>query len=146
MSEYGDFMNEIKFYNTLPPEAKEIRICVFMNEQGFMDEFDDKDSHAVHLVLYANGTAAGTARLFTEDGGKTFHLGRVAVLKQYRGCHLGAKIVNAMCEKAKSLGAQKCVLSAQCRVREFYKTLGFTECGEEYYDEYCPHIFMEKTL
>ena len=30
-----------KIYDQLPIEAKEIRIKVFMEEQGFKDEFDD---------------------------------------------------------------------------------------------------------
>lgn len=139
-------MIEIKFFDCLPKEAKEIRQKVFIEEQGFADEFDETDKTALHLILYADGTAAGTARLFTEDGGTSYHLGRIAVLKEYRGRHLGAEIVKAMCKKAITLGAEKCCLSAQCRVKDFYKTLGFKEIGDIYYDEYCPHIFMEKSL
>lgn len=146
MALYGDFMNEIKWFECLHKDAKCIRQIVFVEEQGFVNEFDETDSHALHLVLYKNGNAAGTARMFTENNGKTYHLGRIAVLKQYRGSHLGAEIVQAMCDKAKSLGAEKCELSAQCRVRDFYKSLGFKEIGNVYYDEFCPHIYMEKKL
>lgn len=139
-------MNEIKFFEYLPDDAKTIRLTVFVEEQGFLNELDETDNHALHLILYADGKPAGTARMFTENGGISYHLGRIAVLKQYRGRHLGAEIVNALCEKAKALGAEKCELSAQCRVKEFYKSLGFLESGEVYYDEYCPHIYMEKEL
>ena len=139
-------MNEIEFFNYLPEEAKNIRSKVFIDEQGFENEFDETDNTAIHILLYFDSAPAGTARMFTEDNGKSYHIGRVAVLPQYRKNHLGAQIVNAICEKAKELGAEKCELSAQCRVKGFYKSLGFEESGEEYLDEYCPHIHMEKTL
>ena len=32
---------ETKIYNQLPNEAKEIRLEVFVKEQGFEEEFDD---------------------------------------------------------------------------------------------------------
>lgn len=41
---------------------------------------------------------------------------------------------------------KRLALSAQVRVRPFYEKLGFTASGDEYLDEYCPHIHMEKEL
>ncbi|MDY4474645.1 GNAT family N-acetyltransferase [Mitsuokella sp.] len=38
------------------------------------------------------------------------------------------------------------VLSAQIQARPFYEKLGYRASGEEYLDEYCPHIRMEKEL
>ena len=35
----------------LPPQAAAIRRAVFMDEQGFRDEFDEIDPRASHLVL-----------------------------------------------------------------------------------------------
>ena len=139
-------MYKIKFFNVLPEDGKAIRFKVFVDEQGFHNELDDIDNTALHLVLYADGIAAGAARMFTEDGGRAYHLGRIAVLPEYRGLHLGAMIVEEMCKKAKELGAEKCELSAQCRAKEFYKKQGFVEQGDVYLDEYCPHIFMVKSL
>lgn len=139
-------MYKIKFYEHLPDEAVYIRTKVFVEEQGFNEEFDSTDKTAVQLLIFRNGTAIGTARMFTDNGGKSYHIGRVAVLKEYRGLHLGSLIVNSLCDKAKSLGAKYCELSAQCRVKEFYKSLGFSESGDVYLDEHCPHIHMEKTL
>ena len=43
-----------KIYDQLPQEAKEIRIKVFMEEQGFKDEFDDLDDLCQHLVVFGN--------------------------------------------------------------------------------------------
>ena len=43
-----------KIYDQLPQEAKDIRIKVFMEEQGFKDEFDDLDQECKHLVIKIN--------------------------------------------------------------------------------------------
>ncbi|UKI22223.1 MAG: GNAT family N-acetyltransferase [Anaerotruncus sp.] len=58
-------------------------------------------------MLYKDGIAAGTARMFTEDGGKTYQIGRVAVLPQYRKYRLGSEIMNAALKKAAELGGKK---------------------------------------
>ena len=140
-------MKEIKlFENVLPQEAEMIRTRVFIDEQGFHDEFDETDRNSLHAVLFIDGKPAGTARMFTENGGSSYHIGRMAVLKEYRKTGLGSDIMNALCKKAKELGAEKCELSAQCRAEGFYKTLGFTAHGDTYPDEGCPHIHMEKRL
>ena len=67
------------FYDALPPEAAAIRQAVFVEEQGFQEEFDAIDRHALHLLLFADGRPVGTLRAFTEDGGTRWHIGRVAV-------------------------------------------------------------------
>ena len=117
-----------------------------MDEQGFKDEFDETDKKSLHAVLFINGNAAATARMFTENGGKSYHIGRVAVLKEFRKSGLGSRIMTALCEKAKEAGAEACELSAQCRAKGFYASLGFKEKGGIYLDEGCPHIYMEKEL
>ena len=49
-----------KIYNTLPREAAIIRKAVFVEEQGFENEFDDIDSYANHLVLFDNDKPIAT--------------------------------------------------------------------------------------
>lgn len=139
-------MECIKIHYKLHKDAINIRQKVFVEEQKFVNEFDDKDDVSFHFVIYKNGIAAGTARMFTEDGGESFHIGRVAVLPEYRKDGFGSKLVKAALKKASELGAKKAVLSAQCRVQHFYESLGFSASGEIYYDEYCPHVHMEKSL
>ena len=41
---------EIRVYDELPEEASRIRREVFVEEQGFMEEFDEIDGWANHLV------------------------------------------------------------------------------------------------
>ncbi len=142
----GDNMINVKYYSILPEEAKNIRKKVFIEEQGFKNEFDETDNCCIHFLLYKDGTAAATGRMFTEDGGKSYHIGRIAVLKEYRKFHLGSAIMNEMIKKAKELNAELIIVSAQCRVSEFYEKLGFIKTGSIYMDEFCPHIRMELKL
>ncbi len=139
-------MNEIKFINALTQEEIDIRTSVFVDEQKFEEEFDSVDKTALHALLYVDGKAAGCARIFKDDERNAYHIGRVAILKEYRKMHLGSEIMNAMLKKAKKLGGEAAMVSAQCRVQPFYESLGFEASGDIYFEEYCPHIHMEKKL
>ena len=133
-----------KFYNELPKDAIDIREEVFVKEQGFQNEFDDIDHHCLHLVVYKEDKPIGCARMFEEDGKMV--LGRIAVLKEYRKQNVGTYIMKQLETKAKELQFNVTALSAQVRASDFYKNLGYVQSGEEYYDEYCPHIHMEKVI
>ena len=39
---------EIRIYDRLHPHAVAIRHTVFVEEQGFIDEFDEADGRAIH--------------------------------------------------------------------------------------------------
>ena len=45
----------VKIYNFLCTEAKTIREKVFMEEQGFKNEFDEYDEMVPHAVLFMEG-------------------------------------------------------------------------------------------
>ena len=74
------------------------------------------------------------------------HIGRVAVLKKFRGMGLGAQIMKKAEEFARENKISKISLSAQKRVQGFYEKLGYKAQGDIYYDEFCPHIMMTKEL
>lgn len=134
-----------KIYDTLPEKASEIRQTVFMKEQGFSYEFDDTDHTAKHILLFADGNAVAVGRFFT-DNGKEWHIGRLAVLKEYRGHNLGKEIMDFAEKEIKALGGTKAVLSAQLRAKGFYEKCGYTAKGDVYFDEHVEHINMEKEL
>lgn len=135
---------EHKFFNELSPDSIMIREKVFVKEQGFKKEFDDIDKNAIHLVIYENSSPIANGRLYKENN--NYIIGRIAVLKEYRGKHIGQKIVKLLEQKAKELGGTKISLSAQCHAQSFYENLGYTAIGEIYLDESCEHIHMEKSL
>ncbi len=121
-----------------------IRTAIFVDEQGFKDEFDEIDKKCSHIVLYDNDKPIATCRYFLQNG--IYHIGRVAIVKDYRGKHLGNKIMNIAEQEIKNDGGKKIEVSAQVRVKEFYKKLGYKEVGGIYFDEYCEHITMVKEL
>lgn len=134
----------IKHYSYLPDDAKAIRQAVFVDEQGFKNEFDDIDGDCVHIVIYDGEKPIATGRYYIENGNYT--IGRVAVLKPYRGTGLGVQIVREAERLIKLDGGDSVVLHAQCRVKPFYEKQGYSAFGEIDYDEYCPHCYMKKEL
>jgi len=68
------------------------------------------------------------------------------VLREYRGTGLGRRIMEAMEQKAKELGASRVTLGAQLQAKPFYEKNGYRPLGDVYMDEHCPHEHMEKLL
>ena len=138
---------QIKTYHRLPQDAKDIRTQVFIEEQGFLCDFDEIDEKALHVVLYLDGVAAATGRAFPEEHDPTvWHLGRIAVRKNYRGQGLGLAVVRALESAAEKEGGRTIELSAQTQAQRFYEKAGYTARGGVYLDEHCPHIKMIKCL
>ena len=136
---------KIRIYHQLCEEAKYIREEVFMKEQEFENEFDDIDAISTHIVLFLDNKPVATCRIFPYKD-KEYHLGRVAVLKEYRAKHLG-NILLKEAEKCVLLqGGEIISLRAQCRVESFYAKNGYISEGEIYLDEHCEHIDMKKVL
>lgn len=94
---------QLEAYDFLPEDAKRIREAVFMKEQGFKNEFDDIDLLALHLILYDGSQPAATCRLFPAAEQGVYLLGRLAVVKTYRGQKLGQR----MLREAEAIAARK---------------------------------------
>lgn len=137
---------EIKKYNGLCDDAMYIRETVFIDEQGFRDEFDEIDKKAVHLVAYDKDKPVATCRFFWSDERNTYLLGRLAVLKEYRKNHLGAVMMKKTEEFVKESGGTSIELHAQEQAIKFYEKQGYSVCSEMEYEEHCPHYWMRKKL
>ncbi|MGI6265242.1 MAG: GNAT family N-acetyltransferase, partial [Acutalibacteraceae bacterium] len=124
-----------KIYSSLPDDARLLRTVVFVEEQGFREEFDEIDCRATHLVIYDGDWPVATGRMFDDHGAA--HIGRVAVRREYRDRHLGAAVMARLEREAASAGYTKVFLSAQCRVQGFYEKQGYHAVGETYLDEGC---------
>lgn len=139
-------MKEIifKIYKGLNNDIKSIREEVFCIEQKFdpKNEFDDIDNESTHIVAYYNNKPIGTARAYKDKG--DYHIGRVAVLKEYRKDGIGKLVIEKLEEQICILGGENIVLSSQINAVGFYKKIGYKEEGKEYYDEHCLHIDMRK--
>ena len=108
----------------------EVRKTVFIDEQGYLpeEEFDEADKTCPHLVLFDADTPVAAGRLVLLADG-TAKLGRIAVLKPYRGRHLGAAVVEALLARARESGARRAYVSAQSYAVPFYNKFGFREYG-----------------
>ena len=137
-------MIDFKVTSTLSEDEKFIRETVFIEEQNFKVEFDDTDDIATHIVMYIDNNPVGCCRLYKQEN--EYHIGRIAVLKPYRGKGYGEKILLNAERVAKEKGADSISLSAQVRASGFYEKLGYKKHGEIYFDEYCEHIAMKKDI
>ena len=140
----------IKIYHTLPQESIDIRNNVFVEEQGFREEFDGIDHRAVHLVLFCDDIPAATCRFFkeqdTEQDSDTYLLGRMAVLKTYRGQDFGSLLLQRAEAEMKQAGAKTVKLHAQQRAVPFYEKNGYSAYGDIEPEEGYPHVWMMKRL
>ncbi|MBR3780583.1 MAG: GNAT family N-acetyltransferase [Clostridia bacterium] len=131
----------------LPEEAHNIRIKVFIEEQGFENEFDEIDAEAVHILMKTDdGMPVATCRVFWSEEMNSYVLGRLAVLKEYRGRGTGSEVVKAALGYVGKSGGEKLMLHSQCSAAVFYEKLGFTSFGDIEYEENCPHIWMVKAF
>ena len=136
-----------ELYNFLPEEAREIRISVFVEEQGFENEFDEIDSEAVHIIIRNDdGMPVATCRIFWNNEMESHIFGRLAVVKEFRGRGIGSDVLKSALEYVKNSGGEKLMLHSQCTAIPFYEKLGFESFGEVEYEENCPHIWMKKEL
>ncbi len=136
----------VTVYDELPAEAVAIRTAVFMDEQGFQDEFDAIDDDAAHLVGFMGEKPAACARVYWNEQRGCYVVGRIAVDRELRGQSLGARILQAAEDLIAARGGSRSELSAQERASGFYEKQGYASCGEGYLDEGCPHIWMTKEL
>ena len=120
-----------------------IRYEVFVDEQNVPKELeiDGLDGKAKHVLTFADDVPIGTGRILS-DG----HIGRVAVLQNYRGLGIGKSIMKELIKCAQDLSLEKVWLSSQWHAHSFYLDLGFVCVGEIYKEAGIDHIKMFRTL
>lgn len=135
---------EIMGWDKAQTIAGPIRFAIFVGEQNVPPgiELDDKDAECVHAVAFDDaGKAIGTGRLLP-DG----HIGRMAVVQDWRRRGIGALLLNALIEEARKQGHKEVVLSAQLQAAEFYREQGFEAEGKVYQDAGILHQDMRRKL
>lgn len=143
---------DLKFEHGNFADARIVRTRVFMEEQGFQDEFDatDDDPRTIHVTLYDGDTLIGCARVFPDpdhaDEPGRWVFGRLAVLPESRHGGFGGKLLAESEHLAHEAGGAEMHLHAQCRVTSFYERVGYEQYGPVELDEHVEHIWMKKTL
>lgn len=131
-------------WSALGAEAGPIRERVFVHEQQVpleleWDEFDAVSHHV--LARDATGRPIGTGRLLP-DG----HIGRMAVLPDWRGRGVGRALLDRLMELAAQAGQAELALHAQTHACGFYRAAGFVEEGPEFMEAGIPHRLMTRRL
>jgi len=126
---------------------KSVRENVFVIEQSIPEEleWDEHDKTARHLLaIDTDAHPIGTARLTML--GEQSQIGRLAVLKNWRGIGIGRSLLEEMVRLAIEEKLSSISLNAQVRVMSFYKSFGFSSVGNEFLEADIPHQKMVKLL
>jgi predicted GNAT family N-acyltransferase len=117
-----------------------IRKSVFIEEQHVPKdlEWDGHDASCTHFLATIDSTPVATARL-TPQG----QIGRMAVLKGFRGKGIGSQMLARVIEHAKSAGHKQLFLHAQVSVIKFYEKNGFIAEGDVFIDAGIEHRAMK---
>ena len=123
--------------------ASPIRFTVFVVEQGVPPEIelDEQDAVSLHAVAFEGAKPIATGRLLP-DG----HIGRMAVLKEWRGRGIGGEMLKELIAAARRRGDKESFLSAQVHAVPFYLAHGFVPEGGEYLEAGIRHQAMRRRL
>ncbi len=127
---------------------KNIRVCVFQEEQGVDPalEFDGYDDDCVHFLAYLDDQAVGTTRIrYIEED--TVKIERLAVLSPARGQGVGTALMKEAIAVIKEQEKyKKIVVHAQVYVKNLYEKLGFQPIGDRFTEGEILHIKMVKFI
>ena len=139
-----DYTVRLAIWPTDENAIRQIRQEVFIEEQHVTqeEEWDGLDPECIHVIAFTAKTVpVGTGRL-KPDG----QIGRMAVLKSFRGKNIGAKILQLLITEAQKLGLESCYLYSQVHALAFYTRFGFEAFGKEFMDADIPHLAMKLKL
>ena len=139
----NEFHIEIVTWTDCQSELRNVREQVFVREQNVPIEleWDGFDETATHLLVIHKKIPIACARILNYQV-----IGRMAVLKSYRGFGLGFKILLKAIEICKLYNTQLITLSAQVHAVRFYEKAGFLVCSEPYIDANIFHVDMQLEL
>jgi len=105
-----------------------------MNRQyhiSLREEFDEHDgSESKYIVLLDDTYPIATCRFF-EIGDKSVLLGRVVVLPEYRGHHLGSRVIKEAEKWIEELGYSEIRIDSRLEAVGFYERLGYKRMDNE---------------
>ena len=131
-------------WNDAAQALRDVRHAVFVVEQGVPEalEFDAADLVSIHaLAQDVAGAPIGCARLLA-DG----HIGRVAVLAQWRGHGVGRALMQMLIARAAARGDAAVIVNAQVQAMPFYARDGFVATGDAFLEVGIAHRVMTRAL
>lgn len=143
MSESGFRVERIDYTAGLS-ELRHVRETVFVKEQGVSleEEWDPLDPLCHHVIARDHaGRPIGTGRLTPER-----KIGRMAVLRDWRGRGVGDALLLALIQAARQQHWPEVVLHAQVSAEAFYARHGFLPYGERFWEAGIEHQSMRRRL
>ena len=105
-----------------------------MNRQyhiALQDEFDEHDGNeSKYIVLLDDTYPVATCRFYELNADRVL-LGRVVVLPEYRGKHLGARVILEAEKWIVELGYTEIFIDARLEATGFYEKLGYSKTDEK---------------
>lgn len=138
------FKVEVIDYASGREDLQSVRETVFVHEQRVPAalERDALDPQCVHVIARdEGGNAIGTGRLTPDH-----RIGRMAVLRDWRGRGVGDALLLALMEQARERGWREVALNAQASAIGFYARHGFLPHGERFMEAGIEHLAMRRVL
>ena len=129
--------------------AYAIRYAVFIEEQGIPTELeiDAYDPVAEHALAFMDGQCVATARIYLDEQDPSkAKIGRMAVLKDFRGQGIGTALLGEAIRVGMMQGASVFELHAQQSATSFYAKLQFKPDGAIFDEVGIPHQCMRLVL
>ncbi|HVI60174.1 MAG TPA: GNAT family N-acetyltransferase [Luteimonas sp.] len=127
-----------------------VREAVFVHEQHVPPELerDALDPQCRHVVARDRaGAAIGTGRLVPPGReGEPARVGRMAVLREWRGAGVGDALLHALLRQARALGWKDVALNAQLSAQAFYVRHGFAPSGARFMEAGIEHQPMRRRI
>jgi predicted GNAT family N-acyltransferase len=137
-----DYTIEIANWQADMDALKAVRTAVFIVEQRIPeeDEWDADDALSVHVLARdASGRPIGTGRLTPAR-----MIGRMAVLRDWRGKGVGDALMRTLIEQADARHWPELSLHAQTYAIPFYERHGFVGTGPVFDECGIPHQLMRR--
>jgi predicted GNAT family N-acyltransferase len=143
----GDFIYRLAANDEEAAGGFEVRRRVFIEEQGIAEGlvFDERDAEALHVVVKDRDSVVATARV-RFPAPKRAKLERMAVLRPFRGRGIGKGIISFLDGELGDSHAEEVVLHSQYDAVEFYKSCGFEQMGDPFWEAGVKHLRMERRL
>ena len=146
----GPFRVEAVEFADAAADLLAVRERVFVAEQNVPveEERDALDPRCVHVLARDRaGVAIGTGRLVpSADASGPARIGRMAVLRDWRGAGVGDAMLHALLRLARERGCAEIALNAQVSAQAFYARHGFAPVGGRFMEAGIEHQAMRRRI
>lgn len=139
-----DYRVELADWECDHAQLVQLRVAVFVNEQGVPEELevDEFDTDCLHVkALDIDDRFIGTARLLPAG-----YIGRMCVHRDYRHLGVGSRMLERLLTEARKRGYKKLMLHAQLSALPFYHRFGFEADSDIFIEAGIDHQHMTLNL